>query len=329
MEKFISCDWGTSALRLRVIDINNNDVLAEVAGEHGIADTYNLWNQSGKATDEKLYFYQSVLAGQLSKLEEKLDFSLQGMPLIISGMASSSIGMLELPYKEIPFGIMGKDLLVKTIEAGDDFKHQILLISGVKTADDAMRGEETQLIGCLNSGDKSDHLFIFPGTHSKHITIKNGEVADIKTYMTGEFFDLLSQKSILSNSVEENNDLLNADNLKSFEKGVAESIESNVLHSSFLVRTNNLFGKLSKQENYLYLSGLLIGTELKELINNTTSITLVGDELLRKFYGTALRKLGINKVKYMDAGKAMIEGHSKFYNLYNSTLTAGNIFIKQ
>ena len=120
--------------------------------------------------------------------------------------------------------------------------------------------------------------------------------------------------------MEENHNLLNADNLKSFEKGVADSLDLNVLHSSFLVRTNNLFGKLSKQENYLYLSGLLIGTELKELISNTSSFTLVSDELLRKFYGTALRKLGINKVKYMDAGKAVMEGHSKFYNLYKSTL---------
>jgi len=329
MKKFISCDWGTSALRLRLVDTNNISVLAEAVTSHGISGTFDLWKQSGKQESERLSFYQSVLAEQISKIEEQLGLSLQHTALFISGMASSSIGMMELPYKEAPFSTDGHDLNIKIIEATNDFKHTILMISGVKTEDDAMRGEETQLIGCLNGGDKEDQLFIFPGTHSKHINVKNREVVDIATYMTGEFFELLSKKSVLSNNVEENHDLLNSDNLKSFEKGVADSLDSNVLHSSFMVRTNQLFGKLSKQENYQYLSGLLIGTELKELISRKISFNVVSDELLRKFYGTALRKLGINKVKYMDAGKAVMKGHCKIYNLYKPKLATGNTFIKQ
>ena len=273
------------------------------------------YGNKGKKEDERLSFYQSILAEQIKKLEEQLNFSLQDVPLIISGMASSNMGMMELPYKEVPFSTDGHDLYIKIIEATDDFRHTILVISGAKTTDDVMRGEETQLIGCLNSDDKEDQLFIFPGTHSKHVTVKNGIVVDFKTYMTGEFFELLSKKSVLSNNVEENQDLLNEDNLKSFEKGVADSLHSNVLHSSFLVRTNHLFGKLSKQENYCYLSGLLIGTELKELIATQMPLTVVSDELLIKFYMTALEKLGIHKVKYRDAGKAVMDGHCKIYNL--------------
>ncbi len=151
MEKFISCDWGTSALRLRLVDTDNISVLAEVVSSRGISGTFDLWKQSGKQESERLSFYQSILAGQIRKMEEQLNFSLQDMLLIISGMASSNIGMMELPYKEAPFGTDGQDLLVKIIEAGDDFKHTILMISGVKTENDAMRGEETQLIGCLNT----------------------------------------------------------------------------------------------------------------------------------------------------------------------------------
>lgn len=323
MQKFISCDWGTSALRLRIIDINKMSVLAEAVSEQGISVTFNLWKQSERQESERLFFYQSILAAQIRKLQEQLDFSVKDTPLIISGMASSNMGMMELSYKEVPFNTDGQDLLVKTIEASEDFRHTILMVSGVKTADDVMRGEETQLIGCLNSHDKEDQLFIFPGTHSKHVSVKNGEVVDFKTYMTGEFFELLSKKSVLSNTVEEDKGSLNGDNLKSFEKGVAASLRSNLLHGSFLVRTNHLFDKLSKQENYFYLSGLLIGTELKELITIKTLLTVVSDELLIKHYSSALRKLGIHKVKYMDAGKAAIEGHHRICNLYKSVLSNG------
>jgi 2-dehydro-3-deoxygalactonokinase len=63
----------------------------------------------------------------------------------------------------------------------------------------------------------------------------------------------------LSVSLEEGSGLQSEKNLQSFQKGVNDRLGSNLLHMSFMVRTNHLFGKLSKQENYYYLSGLLIG----------------------------------------------------------------------
>jgi 2-keto-3-deoxy-galactonokinase len=73
----------------------------------------------------------------------------------------------------------------------------------------------------------------------------------------------------------------------------------------------------------------LIGTELKELINSGIQLTIVGDELLVKLYSSALQKLGIPGIKYQDAGKAVMKGHCKIYNLYKTALTAGQVFIKQ
>lgn len=48
-------------------------------------------------------------------------------------------------------------------------------------------------------------------------------------------------------------------------QGVNDAINSNLLNVAFRVRTNNLFAKLSKKENFDYLSGLLIAAGLKEL----------------------------------------------------------------
>ena len=320
MKRFISCDWGTSALRLRLVDTTSMVVTAEATTINGISTTFESWKKSDVPEKDKPSFYLSVLAEQIKELEKQSNLLLENIPVVISGMASSSIGMIELPYKEIPFSIDGHDLNIELIEATHEFNHSMLLISGAKTNDDAMRGEETQLIGCINGNNREEGLFIFPGTHSKHITVRNAKAVDVKTYMTGEFFELLSKKSILSNNVESSDDILNADNATSFDKGVLDSLQLNILHSLFRVRTNDLFGKLSKKENYYYLSGLLIGAELREIVNVKMPITIVGDETLIKYYTTALIKLGVHGIKYQDAAKAVINGQCRLFNLYQSKI---------
>ncbi|MEO6329713.1 MAG: 2-dehydro-3-deoxygalactonokinase [Ginsengibacter sp.] len=315
MQKFISCDWGTSVLRMRLIHTDNLSVLAEVVSPQGISATFNLWKQSEKLEGERLSFYQSILTEQIKKLEEQTVIPLQNVPLIISGMASSNIGMMELAYKEIPFNVTGNDLNVKWIEETNELKHKTLLISGVKTANDVMRGEEAQLAGCGNDNNNSEYqLFIFPGTHSKHVSVKEGKAVDFKTYMTGEFFELLCKKSTLSGGVEDNEDLFDKDNFKNFEKGVKDSISENILHSSFLVRTNYLLNKLTKKENYYYLSGLLIGTELKELKNISVPLVLVSNKQLKEIYLAALRIFGLEETKVLNADEVLIAGHYRIYN---------------
>ncbi len=316
---------GTSVLRLRLIDADTETVLAETESPYGIAATFELWKKNGIIEKGKLSFYTSVLTEHLQLLEKKSGTSLENVPFIISGMASSNIGMTELPYKEIPFSANAENLQVKIIEAANDFDHTIVLISGVRTTDDIMRGEETQLLGSINEKDKEEQVFIFPGTHSKHVRVKDGKVVDFKTYMTGEFFELLSTKSILSSSVKEQPDLLYGDFLKNFEKGVHEGAHSNLLHSAFSTRTNDVFGKLTKEENYYYLSGLLIGTELKELVNEKTTITIVGNETISKYYIAGLKKLGLAEIKYCNAANAVKQGHCKIYKLYQSNLKTKSI----
>ena len=212
MEKFLSCDWGTSSFRLMLIEIAGARVIAEENSDHGIAKVFELWKQSGEPEDVRFFFYLNIIGQHIDALQKKLNSSLDGLPLVISGMACSTLGMIDLPYKELPFSTDGSDLITKLVEAGDNFKHDIIFISGAKTDSDAMRGEETQLVGCFP--DEQEQVFIFPGTHSKHVTVKNGKTVDIKTYMTGEFFELLSVKSILSASVEKTTDLNNEKNKK-------------------------------------------------------------------------------------------------------------------
>ena len=214
--------------------------------------------------------------------------------MIISGMASSSVGFISIPYAEVPLPVDGSGLKTALIRATHQFDHDCLVISGVKTDDDIMRGEETQLIGCINpaSAPVKNRLFIFPGTHSKHIRVKGNQITGFKTYMTGELFDLLSNKSILKNSIETT--MLSEDNkLPAFIKGVRDAVAGNLLHSAFNTRINHLFDKLSKEENFSYLSGLLIGTELKDLLTEDAKVTLISGAHLAPWYCRALDELGI------------------------------------
>ena len=321
LETFLSCDWGTSAFRLRVIRTTNLEVLAEERSAKGTAATYHLWKSSETPESNRLPFYRNIIAEHIDSLEEKLQVSLEGVPLIISGMASSSIGMVEVPYKALPFSMDGSDLQTYSTEPAPDFNHPLIIISGVKTEEDVMRGEETKLVGCsFNTIPPDEAIYVFPGTHSKHVTVKNGQAVNFKTYMTGEFFEVLSQKSILAASVEEVKNIEDEANRKSFGKGVEESLSSNLLHACFMVRTNELFKKRNKQESYCYLSGLLIGTELKELLHQKTShITFVCHEKLRPYYEEALRILKLwDSVQMLPADDMLIKGQYLIYRNHNS-----------
>jgi 2-dehydro-3-deoxygalactonokinase len=312
---FLSCDWGTSTFRLRLVQVEGAVVLAELVTETGIAEMHKTWMAEKANKTDRLFFYQSYIHTQIKILEAKTGAALHHVPVLVSGMASSTIGMQELPYKELPFKLDGSDLDVRLFEPSVPLPNQLLLISGAKTGEDVMRGEETLVVGCAVETNQEERVFIFPGTHSKHVWVRRGVAQLFKTYMTGELFDVLSTKSILSNSVERN---LIADNDSSttfFEKGIKEGAASNLLNSIFHVRTAQVFKKQTPKENYHYLSGLLIGAELKDLVQDPPpAICLVCGRNLEIQYTHALAILGKHaNVEMQQADLALIRGQLRIY----------------
>ncbi|GAC1450246.1 MAG: 2-dehydro-3-deoxygalactonokinase [Chitinophagaceae bacterium] len=313
---FLSCDWGTSSFRLRLIDIASGVIIAASSSGEGIAAVYALWKQTGNDENKRISFYLAVIQKHVKKIERDIAGNTDTLPVIVSGMASSSIGMFELPYTELPFLLNGEDLQYKKIKNSKEFPHDLVIITGARTGTDVMRGEETQLIGCAQKEMADHQIFIFTGTHSKHITARGGKAADTATFMTGEFFELLAQKSILSESITASAAIEDNENTTAFEQGVKDSSRQNLLHDSFMVRTNQLFKRLSKTENYFYLSGLLIGTELSQLQGKQTGgITIVGDQNLTTKYLIALQVLGFRSaITTADAAMATIQGQLVIYN---------------
>ena len=324
----VSCDWGTTEFRLRLINITEDIVVGEIISSEGVLTIHNRWTAgSQKITLKK--FYLELLLKQIELLLESNSTDFKDVPIIISGMASSSIGIEEQPYANIPFALDGKNAVLKFMEKNTDFPYDLILISGLRGMDDVMRGEETQMIGIAQMVESmkltDDAICIFPGTHSKHIKISNGNIVSFKTYITGELFQLLSTKSVLKGSVsnEHNDKVMDEMNLQSFHKGIEQSGNNgNLLNKLFSVRINDLFGLLSHQENFFYLSGLLIGSEIRSLeMENPSQIILCSGNSMFLLYQLAIEKLNFGhpaifiQPEMMD--KAAFVGQHQIFQYYH------------
>jgi len=286
---FLSVDWGTTNLRIRWVQLPDFSVLKSRFSDLGVKNVFERFQTSG--LDDRVSFFLQFLLREIQAMEVTLPDACQ---VIISGMASSSIGMLELPYTSLPFYANGKELKVEKW-LSDGFPFPVSLISGVKSADDVMRGEETQLIGLFQGLNPSGNsLFILPGTHSKHIFLENDKVTSFNTYMTGEMFDILSKNSVLNKAIEKGS--WDESAKSAFQYGVHVAIEKeSVLNALFMVRTNVLFEKMGPRDNYFFLSGLLIGNECKYLMaKNLEQIYIFTSGILFYLYLEAANSLGIS-----------------------------------
>src|SRR5688572_4460304 len=293
----LSCDWGTSSFRLRLIEIDGIKCIAEVSSDNGNAVLFKKWKE--QSSTNRIHYYLQYLKDSIISLQEKTSFSLDNLPILISGMASSSIGMKELPYADTPFSLDGHSAYSEWINTGGLLSNPLLLISGVEQPSDVMRGEETQLAGLTTLMDlphNNGMLYLFPGTHCKHITVSNNRIIHFSTFMTGEIFDLLIKHSILSHAVSASyNKLLTDEESDSFRGGVLKAFGSELLSSLFSVRINQLKKYLSSQQNYFYLSGLLIGSEIKYLLNDKNrKFVLCSTGNLLRLYHSALVSAGLS-----------------------------------
>jgi 2-dehydro-3-deoxygalactonokinase len=218
-----------------------------------------------------------------------------GALCLISGMAGSRQGWQEAPYCPCPAGFaeLGQHLLWLQAD-------RIALVPGLSCmADgplgipDVMRGEEVQIFGALQLARRDSATLVLPGTHSKWVQVQAGRVTQFQTFMTGEVFALMSQHSILGKTL----DAHGAFDEAVFLQGIDQSQQAgSVLHHLFAVRTLGLFERLPAVALSSYLSGLLIGEELRTqaLSTDCTPLILIGSEALTLRYTLALQHLNID-----------------------------------
>lgn len=323
----LCCDWGTTSFRLRLVNLSDYSVLAEHQSAAGVASTFKSWQAAG--SPDRFEFYASKLKSAIGILAQSSAADLSNIPVIVSGMASSSIGMEEIPYASVPFSLDGRNASSRIFGSFNGAEGPLMVVSGVKTDDDVMRGEEAQLIGLFKieetaSLNSDNSVFVFPGTHSKHMMVQEEKMLGFQTFMTGEIFNILSENSILKDSINNNGNLEDPQNREAFLKGVQRSGSSNLLNTLFSVRTNQLFSLFPKEQNAFFLSGLLIGTELRQLAaNKHKDLIICSGRHLYEHYRSAAKELdfkeNITFIKPELIDKATIAGQVQIFKALNNS----------
>ena len=259
------------------------------------------------------------------------------LPLVISGMASSSVGWRELPYAKTPFHLDGSGVRSHELNwSKPEWLGSAYLISGVATACDMMRGEETEIIGLMSDASlaalRERSLLILPGTHSKHVWIEDQSVVDFRTFMTGELFEVLGRQSLLRASVDAavhiQSDSLSESERAAFQEGVSWARNHGLAGGLFRVRTRAVLDRRPLADNTWFFSGLLIGAELEAIGRDAENrpVILAATRGLAELYGLALDMVAGRTVQWIrlppeQVEHATIAAHALFLqNLRNRTL---------
>jgi 2-dehydro-3-deoxygalactonokinase len=160
---------------------------------------------------------------------------------------------------------------------------------------DVMRGEETQAFGAIvRCGALARRsTLLLPGTHSKWVQVRAGRIESFRTFMTGELYALLAAHSILGRPAREAGATPSDD---AFDEGLAAAQgDATLAGLLFSVRSRVLRGAVPAAHSLEYLSGLLIGDELRAalaLADRGAPLALIGESALVARYRRALARFG-------------------------------------
>ncbi len=305
-QEFISIDWGTSRFRMSWVTASGQHTRHSFRSDHGVKQIFHECQTQNLAQSK--YFLDFLIKTITANFPD-LDSTL---PIIISGMASSSIGVEELPYAKTPFSSQGESIVYKEV-GHPDLGNKIYIISGVATDSDVMRGEETQMIGICNSiNSVEDLILILPGTHSKHIFITNQEMIDFRTYLTGELFEVILKHSVLKNSIGKVE--FDESAHQWIRAGARDGTTTKLLNHLFQIRASHVLQKSDPKANYFYLSGLLVANELINLKSNKNiQILLAASKPLDSIYEMVAKtlELPIKIIENDIIDKSVFSGHDQ------------------
>ena len=279
----IAVDWGTSSFRAALLSVSG-EVLDELSTARGI-----------------LGFQHCEFVPYLVATCERFSNAGGGMYLL-SGMIGSKNGLLEVPYCPCPATASDIAAALGWVDTGNTDLN-IAIVPGVRHGfDDVMRGEETQVFGAAAVLGVQNAVMVLPGTHSKWVQLEAGAIVKFNTFMTGEFYALLAQHSILAKSLPDVTDKPVAVDKTAFLQGIERAMKSSqsstsgqsLLGNAFSTRVKSLFNALQPVQAASYLSGLVIGDELAAMrLPAGGQVIVIGSPTLCERYNLAFAHLGV------------------------------------
>jgi 2-dehydro-3-deoxygalactonokinase len=271
--RLIAVDWGTSRLRAYLLD-GGGRVMDRVGADEGIMAV-----PPGGFPATLRRHVGAWLAAH------------RGLPVVLAGMVGSRNGWIEVPYLSCPVDGAGIAAALASVDLGDGLAAHIvpgLTASDADGVPDVMRGEETKIVGAA----VQDGIVVTPGTHAKWSRVRNGRIEGFATFMTGDFYGALMDHTILGKLAESPPDEAG------FVRGLAAGRRpGGITHQAFSARTQVLLGRMGGSEVAPFLSGLLIGTEVRHAVamgERDAPITIVAEGIVARGYEQALAAEGLD-----------------------------------
>ena len=271
----IGIDWGTTSLRAYRLD-ESGAVLEQRESAQGILSV----PEGG---------FPAVLDAEIRPWLDA------GEELVLlCGMVGSRQGWKEAPYLTCPAG--PAEIAAAMVPLPLPGAARCLLVPGLTArgpegVPDVMRGEETKLIGLLAELGDGAATLCLPGTHSKWARLEGGRIAGFATRMTGETRAVLLAHSILGRLSAPAHGPAD----EAFRRGLRRSRDrGGLLHHLFGTRALGLMGELAPEETDDYLSGLLIGHEVRAAVEDGApgTVHLAGSATLCRLYALAFAEYG-------------------------------------
>jgi 2-dehydro-3-deoxygalactonokinase len=290
----LGIDWGTSNRRAYLLNPDG-----ELVRQHD--DDAGILKVNGR--------FAESLRDLLAAME------LEDTDVIMSGMVGSRSGWKQVPYltTDQPLPAL-HDALVEIDSGLPGVRCRI--VPGYEYVDpngfpDVMRGEETQVLGTLQLSASSG-WFLLPGTHSKWTRVEGNYIREFLTFMTGEFYALLSQHGTLSKAMAGEGSVPAA-----FEEGLRAAPLGTLTHMAFCCRARVVTDRMPAEHAASYISGLLIGAELNDILERTggdipAPVQVIGSPSLAARYLSALEYLGISARAWQPDGVYLAALHALF-----------------
>ncbi|KUP94891.1 2-dehydro-3-deoxygalactonokinase [Tritonibacter horizontis] len=274
---WIAVDWGTSHLRIWPMD-DDDRPLCRIDSDKGMGVL------APTAYEETL----------LTLLEPYIQGREQ-LEVICCGMAGSRQGWVEAPYLVAPCAPPSVDTATRVVTA--DKRLDVRILSGVMqhAPADVMRGEETQIAGVLAAEPEMDGVICLPGTHTKWVSVRAGQITHFATFLTGELFQLVSKQSVLRHSVA-----TEGWDQGAFEAGCHAAIKSphGIANALFRLRAEALLSDLDPIIARSRASGYLLGLEIEDMRRNwqDKTVVIVGENEIARAYAVALQSQGAETI---------------------------------
>jgi len=296
----ILADWGTTALRVWDRFEDGSTVL-RVSGQFGLLSSRS----------------PPAVFGDLVRPRADADAT----PVLVCGMVGSRNGWMEVPYLPCPAAL---DDLSSALVSVPDVAN-VHIVPGVAITrsgipgpgqHDVMRGEETQVLGLVADQRhvSGERLVCLPGTHTKWAVWSSGKLTGFHTVMTGELFGLMQKHSLLGSlmeTVEKPDAASGAADSVGFRAGLRRAADPGPLAALlFSVRADALAGTMARHQLAAYLSGILIGRDVREmlaLLQPSCPVDVIAAEPLAARYAEALAWFG-SQAKLHDSEAVTVAG---------------------